>query len=116
MSNVFVYLENGLQKEDGSINESLVYYLTNYGVDFTLVTKKSKTALNQWDVSELVSKAGLPRQVADNCVFGATVDALSALAQDEDILFTDDTDLPLRFHGKRQFRFLETMGLAAYCA
>lgn len=111
---MFVYLENGLLKEDGSINESLVYYLTNYCVDFTLVTMRTKTALNQWDVSELVSKAGLPRQVADNCVFGATIGVMIDLGLENDIVFTDDSKITEGLRGK--FRCSDTLYLAAYCA
>jgi len=109
---MFVFVENGLLRQDGSVNAELVYYLTNYGIDFTLVTEKPKTSLNAWDVSEAVKSAGLPQSAAINCLFNMSAAKVVEVGRDGDIVFTDNDGTISILGGK--FRILDTMGLAAY--
>lgn len=109
---MFVFVENGLLRQDGSVNAELVYYLTNYGIDFTLVTEKPKTGLNAWDVSEAVKSAGLPQSAAINCLFDASVDKIMEIGQEGDIVFTNCAHITYCLADK--FRIIGTMGLAAY--
>lgn len=109
---MFVFVENGLLRQDGSVNAELVYYLTNYGIDFTLVTEKPKTGLNAWDVSEAVKSAGLPQSAAINCLFDITVVDLIDIGQHGDIIFTDSLNTECYLQDK--FRVINTQGLAAY--
>lgn len=109
---MFVFVENGLLRQDGSVNTELVYYLTNYGIDFTLVTEKPKTGLNAWDVSEAVKSAGLPQSAAINCLFDASVDKIMEIGQPKDVVFTDCERMVYCLGDV--FRIIGTMSLAAY--